>query len=125
MGTGKSPGLLHRIRITIQKTRTRCQKNGTAKHSQHPIDALVLGCTHYPIMEPIIQSVMGDSVKLISSGPAVAETVEKFLMENKLQNDGENTPIEAFFVTDFPQKFDELGSQFLGRTLTNVHYIKL
>ena len=54
-----------------------------------------------------------------------AETVEKFLMENKLQNDGENTPIEAFFVTDFPQKFDELGSQFLGRTLTNVHYIKL
>jgi len=93
--------------------------------SQHHIDILVLGCTHYPIMESIIQSVMGDSVKLISSGPAVAGTVEKFLMENNLQNDGKNSPTEAFFVTDFPQKFNELGSQFLGRTLTNLHYIKL
>ena len=93
--------------------------------SEHPLDALVLGCTHYPIMEPLIQSVMGDSVKLISSGPAVAETVEKFLMKNNLQNDCKNFPLETFFVTDFPQKFDEFGGQFLGRTLTNVHYIKL
>ena len=93
--------------------------------SEHPIDALVLGCTHYPIMEPVIQSVVGDSVKLISSGPAVAKTVEKFLIQHNLQNDGKNSRIEAFFVTDSPQKFDKLGSQFLGRTLTNVHYIKL
>ena len=34
-------------------------------------------------------------------------------------------PMEAFFVTDFPQKFEELGSQFLGRTLTNIQHIKL
>ncbi len=76
-------------------------------------------------MEKIIQSVVGDNVKLVSSGPAVAETVEKNLCENNLQSDGKNPPTEAFFVTDFPQKFDELGSQFLGRTLTNVHHIKL
>ncbi len=91
----------------------------------HKLDALVLGCTHYPMMENIIQSVVGDSVKLISSGPAVAEAVDKFLMENNLQNDGKNSQSEAFYVTDFPQKFDELGSQFLGRSLTNVHHIKL
>jgi glutamate racemase len=90
-----------------------------------PLDALVLGCTHYPMMENIIQFVVGDSVKLISSGPAVAETIDNFLMENNLQNDGKNSRPEAFFVTDFPQKFDELGSQFLGRPLTNVHHIKL
>jgi len=93
--------------------------------SQRPLDAIVLGCTHYPMMEKIIQSVVGKSVKLVSSGPAVSETVKKFLIENNLQNDSKNPPAEAFFVTDFPQKFDELGSQFLGRTLTNVHHIKL
>jgi len=93
--------------------------------TNHPLDALVLGCTHYPMMENIIQSVVGNSVKLVSSGPAVSETVMKFLIENNLQNDSKNPPTEAFFVTDFPQKFDELGSQFLGRTLTNVHHIKL
>ena len=93
--------------------------------SQRPLDVLILGCTHYPIMEKIIQSVVGDDVKLVSSGPAVAETIVKFLIENNLQSNGENPPTEAFFVTDFPQKFDELGSQFLGRTLTNIHHIKL
>ena len=93
--------------------------------SQRPLDAIVLGCTHYPMMEKIIQSVVGESVKLVSSGPAVSETVMKFLIENNLQNDSKNPPTEAFFVTDFPQKFDELGSQFLGRTLTNFHHIKL
>ena len=90
---------------------------------KHTLDALVLGCTHYPIMQPVIQSVMGDSVKLISSGPAVANTVDKFLSENNLQNDDKNASTETFFVTDFPQKFDKIGSQFLGRTLTNIHYI--
>ena len=93
--------------------------------AKHPVDALVLGCTHYPMMEKIIQSVVGNSVKLISSGPAAAKTVDNFLVKNNLQNDGKNSPTEAFFVTDFPQKFDKLGSQFLGRALTNVHHIKL
>ena len=93
--------------------------------TDHPLDALVLGCTHYPMMGKIIQSIVGDLVKLVSSGPAVAETVLKFLMDNNLQNDSETPQTEAFFVTDFPQKFDALGSQFLGRTLTNIHHIKL
>jgi glutamate racemase len=93
--------------------------------SQRPLDALVLGCTHYSIMGKIIQAAVGDSVKLISSGPALAETVEKFLLENNLQNDGGHSSTEAFYVTDFPQKFNNLGSKFLGRTLTNVHHIKL
>ena len=76
-------------------------------------------------MEKMIQSIVGDDVKLVSSGPAVAETVERFLLKNNFQNDGKIHHTEAFFVTDFPQKFNELGSQFLGRTLTNVKHIKL
>jgi len=93
--------------------------------TRNHLDALVLGCTHYPIMETIIQSIVGASVKLISSGPAVSKVVKKFLIENNLQNDSTNPKVEAFFVTDLPQKFDELGSQFLGRSLKNVNHIKL
>jgi len=91
----------------------------------HPVDVLVLGCTHYPMMEKLIQSLVGDSVKLISSGPAVATVVEKYLIDNKIENQSMDSHSEAFFVTDFPQKFDELGSQFLGRHLTNIQHIKL
>ena len=91
----------------------------------HPVDVLVLGCTHYPMMEKLIQSLMGESVKLISSGPGVAKVVEKYLKNNKIENQSIDYHSEAFFVTDFPQKFDELGSQFLGRRLTNIYHIKL
>jgi len=91
----------------------------------YPVDVLVLGCTHYPMMETLIQSLVGSSVKLISSGPAVATVVNKYLIDNKIQNQTTDSHSEAFFVTDFPQKFDELGSQFLGRRLTNIKHIKL
>ena len=53
------------------------------------------------------------------------EEMKDTATENNFQNDGKNSPTESFFITDFPQKFNQLGSQFLGRTLTNVHYIKL
>ena len=76
-------------------------------------------------METIIQSIIGTSVKLISSGPAVSKLVKKFLIENNLQNNSTNPKLEAFFVTDLPQKFDELGSQFLGRSLKTVSYTHL
>ena len=65
----------------------------------------------------MIQSIVGDLVKLVSSGPTVSRCVKQFLLENNLQNDNVNPRTEAFFVTDLPQKFDELGSQFLGRPL--------
>lgn len=42
-----------------------------------PIDTLILGCTHYPVLRPVIQRVMGDSVKLVSSADAMADLVER------------------------------------------------
>ncbi len=89
------------------------------------IDTLVLGCTHYPIMKKTIQSVVGRDVSLISSGDAIAKTVYQHLQNNQLMA-GENiTPTESFYISDYPQKFNELGSQFLGRPLTNLQHIQL
>src|SRR6476646_3941677 len=49
-------------------------------------DALVLGCTHYPILKEVIQQTMGENVTLIDSGEATAEEVEKLLTESGLAN---------------------------------------
>jgi len=89
------------------------------------LDALILGCTHYPIMESLIQQIIGDSVKLISSGPPIASHINKFLTKNKIKSDNKHTKTESFFVTDSPEKFTQLGSQFLGRKLTNISHIKI
>ena len=92
--------------------------------TKEPLSVLVLGCTHYPIMEPLIQSVVGNSVKLISSGPAVSKTIKKFLYDNCLQNSLQKTSNSIFFVTDFPEKFNQLGRELIGRPLKNVQHIR-
>ena len=91
---------------------------------QKNIDTLVLGCTHYPLLYKMLRDVLGDDVILVSSGSPVARVVSDYLYQNKLQNDSVSTS-ESFYVTDYPQKFDVLGSRFLGHKLTNVHHISL
>ena len=91
----------------------------------HKIDTLVLGCTHYPIMKKTIQSVIGQDIHLISSGDAVANTIHQNLQKHHLKANSNNTPTDFFYVSDFPQKFNELGSQFLGHSLINLRHIQL
>ena len=84
------------------------------------IDALVLGCTHYPILKNAIAEVMGSGVRLIDSGEAVARDVEQILTERKLINPSKHTANVQLFVSDIPYKFAEVGQRFLGRTLGKV-----
>lgn len=84
-------------------------------------DALVLGCTHYPILREVIQRTVGDGVKLIDSGEATAEEVEKLLIEKGLANP---TPhmgdrhlcddLDHFYVTDAAERFAHVAERFLG-----------
>ncbi len=56
--------------------------------NENPIDYLVLGCTHYPLLIPGIKRILGDSIKIIDSGEAVAKQTKKVLREQHLVNDG-------------------------------------
>ncbi|MDT8322476.1 MAG: glutamate racemase [Bacteroidota bacterium] len=88
------------------------------------IDTLILGCTHYPILRNVIQKAMGQEVMLIDSGEAAAIEVERLLGENDLLNTSTQQPNYAFFVSDVPQKFKQLGEIFLNKSdlrVTKVH----
>ena len=88
------------------------------------IDTLILGCTHYPILRDVIQQTVGTNVMLIDSGEAAARQVELLLGERELLNPSTEPPTYEFFVSDVPQKFQELGQIFLGRPdlrVTKVH----
>ena len=87
------------------------------------VDTLILGCTHYPLIENTIQKVMGDNVKLIDSGKETAKAVKKVLIETGLLNDSGKDAQDKFFVSDIPMKFEEIGSRFLGKKLENVERI--
>ncbi len=87
------------------------------------IDTLILGCTHYPLLRDAIQRVVGSHVKLVDSGIETARFVEKTLAQNNLLNKGAREADDLFYVSDIPQKFEEIGSRFLGQPLQNVQRV--
>jgi len=88
------------------------------------IDTLVLGCTHYPLLKPLLQDVVGPGVKLVDSAEAMAEETAALLTEMSLANPQRTPPGYEFYVTDVPLRFQTIGERFLGRTLSNVHVVK-
>jgi glutamate racemase len=95
-------------------------------------DALVLGCTHYPILREVIQQTVGISVKLIDSGEACAEEVEKLLREKGLANPNKVTgtrrlcdDLDHFYVTDAAERFARVAERFLGSPPAKLEAIEV
>ncbi|BBO99909.1 glutamate racemase [Sulfuriferula nivalis] len=88
------------------------------------IDTLVLGCTHYPLIKPLLQEVMGEGVKLVDSAEAMANRTAALLAELNLANTSHALPHYEYYVTDVPVKFQTIGERFLGRSLSHLHVVK-
>lgn len=87
------------------------------------IDTLILGCTHYPLLEPVIRKVVGSEKHLIDSGRETAKAVKEVLMKEDMLNLKGKTAQNKFFVSDIQEKFAEVGSRFLGQPLQNIERI--
>lgn len=84
-------------------------------------DALVLGCTHYPILRDVIQRTVGANVKLVDSGEATAKEVADLLVSSGLASErtieGARSlcdDLDHFFVTDAAERFASVAERFLG-----------
>lgn len=82
------------------------------------IDTLILACTHYPIIAPIIGRIMGSSVTLIDSGAETAKWAMDQLAADGLQTDRTTPGTTEYYVTDRVQGFEQIGGMFLGERLT-------
>jgi len=89
------------------------------------VDTLVLGCTHYPILRPVIEDTMGADVNFIDSGLAVADEVAKLLEERGLARTNGDSPSQEFYVTDSAARFRRVAELFLGRPLESVETVEL
>jgi glutamate racemase len=87
------------------------------------IDTLVLGCTHYPLLKPVISEVM-DGVTLIDSATETAREVRAELEKRRLLGGG-GVPRREFYVTDDPGKFRSVGERFLGQGIDNIKMVGL
>ena len=88
------------------------------------IDTLVLGCTHYPLLKPMLADVAGREVMLVDSAEAMAERTAALLTDLNLHTPSRRAADYHFYVTDVPLRFQTIGERFLGRSLNNVHVVK-
>ncbi len=83
---------------------------------EEDVDTLILGCTHYPILEKAISAVLGDGVKLINAGTATAQAVLEFLkVKDMLKGEGKGNL--EFFVSDKADSFRRQASILLGKEI--------
>ncbi len=83
------------------------------------VDTVILGCTHYPLLKPVIRRILGEKVELIDSAKQVAVEIKNILDCEGLLNKGRRGR-QRFYVSDNPEWFKELAVRFLGRRVNNV-----
>lgn len=84
------------------------------------VDTIILGCTHYPLLKPVIKEVMGAKVVLIDSAKQVACEVKQILANEGLLEQNNSKAERAFYVSDGPAWFSGLARQFLGHPVKEV-----
>ena len=87
------------------------------------IDVLILGCTHYPLLAGVIQQTLGPTVALVDSAHETALEVRQLLTDSSTLRLAEAPPVHAFFASDSPMRFREVGRRFLGDKIGEVEQV--
>jgi glutamate racemase len=93
-------------------------------------DVLVLGCTHYPLLKPLLHRVASPHVAIVDSAEstarAVASHLKKLLPPMLVPGEQRRArPRLKFFATDSVDKFRRLGERFLGHSIEDVQHVDL
>jgi glutamate racemase len=87
------------------------------------VDTVILGCTHYPLVRPMLQRFLGRGVAIVTSGEALARQVEHALSSRDLANPRTTEGDYRFLSTGDPEAFKTLGTRFLQLPLGDVERV--
>lgn len=104
----------------VNIVRSYCQPLRQAR-----VDTVILGCTHYPLVRPMLQRFLGREVRLVTAGHAVAATVQRILESQRLETNSRGEGTYSFLCTGDPESFREIGSRFLQMPLGEVERVEL
>lgn len=99
------------VKITVESYLGSLKRSG--------IDTLILGCTHYPLLQKAIQRFMGRGVRLVDSAAETAREVQTILEQKSLARE-KGKGASSFFVTDTPDRFIKVGRRFLGEKVESA-----
>jgi glutamate racemase len=87
------------------------------------VDTLVLGCTHYPLVAPMLQRILGRDVRLVSAGHAIAAAAQRLLTARGLEAADGVEGHYSFLCTGDVSSFRELGGRFLQMPLGDIERV--
>lgn len=84
------------------------------------VDTLVMGCTHYPLLNNVVQNIMGDKVKLVNPARETAFELKETLETLNIANAKDKKGSYNFYVSDNPKRFVKVGETFLNRRIEKI-----
>ncbi len=106
--------------VVVETVREYCAPLRVAE-----VDTVILGCTHYPLVAPMLQRTLGRGVSLVTSGAGVARSVERALASRRLLNPRNDEGSYRFRCTAEIESFRALGTRFLQMPLEEVVHVEL
>ncbi len=104
----------------VEKVRAYC-----APFQSADVDTVILGCTHYPLVRPLLQRILGREVRLVTAGHALAASAQRILESRSLETANRGEGEYRFVCTGDPEAFRELGTRFLQLPLGEVELAAL
>jgi len=89
------------------------------------VDTVILGCTHYPLIRPVLQRVLGRDVTLVFSAEETAREVAETLARKRIEHDRARRGEYRFLTTGDPAAFREMGRRFLQLPIGEVEHVTL
>ncbi|MGE5605844.1 MAG: glutamate racemase [Bacteroidota bacterium] len=89
------------------------------------IDTLLLGCTHYPFVKPVIQEICGAGITIIDNGVAVAGQLVRILEERGLRENNRNKGEVIFYTSGFPQAVSKVVGKLWPEPVNRVIKVEL
>jgi glutamate racemase len=102
-----------------------CVEGACRPLKQAQVDTVILGCTHYPLVRPVLQRELGRRVAIVSSGEAIAAEVEATLRDQDLENDEHRRGEYGFLATGDPEQFRRAGTRFLQLPIGSVEHVEV
>src|SRR5467141_2945907 len=114
--------------VTEQVARIYLSEAFSQEAGNDTADVLVLGCTHYPLIKPLLRRVAPEHIAIVDSAESTAQDVARQLQVGTLPsttNERRSPPQLKFFATDSAEKFRKMGTRFLGLPVEDVLHVDL
>ncbi len=88
-------------------------------------DTVILGCTHYPILQPLLNDLLGPYIHIVDAAAACAQALKRLLNDSHLLCQSLEAPAPSYYVTDAPEHFQRLASGILSSDMHGVQQVSL